>query len=42
VPLAYAAQLTRKGIRTIEELGFKETGDEAYAGWLGKRHREEI
>lgn len=24
------------------ELGFVETGDEAYAAWLGKRHREEI
>jgi hypothetical protein len=42
VPLAYAARLTRKGIRTIGELGFRETRDEAYAGWLGKRHREEI
>jgi hypothetical protein len=42
VPLAYTARLTRKGIRTIGELGFKETGDKAYARWLGKRHREEI
>jgi hypothetical protein len=42
VLLAYAARLTRKGIRTIGELGFRETGDKAYTGWLGKRHREEI
>jgi superfamily II DNA helicase RecQ len=32
VPLAYAARLTRKGIRTMGELGFRETGDKAYAG----------
>ena len=42
VPLAFAARLTRDGIRAMGELGFAETGDEAYAGWLGKRHREEV
>jgi superfamily II DNA helicase RecQ len=42
VPLAYAARLTRKGIQTMGESGFREIGDEAYAAWLGKRHREEI
>jgi hypothetical protein len=42
VPLAFAARLTRNGIRTMGELGFGETGDEAYAGWLGKRHGEAI
>ena len=42
VPLAFAARLTRDGIRAMGELGFAETGDEAYARWLGKRHREEV
>jgi superfamily II DNA helicase RecQ len=42
VPLAYAARLTRRGTRTMGELGFSEVGDDAYAGWLGKRHREEV
>jgi hypothetical protein len=42
VPLAFAARLTSKGIRVMGELGFAETGDEAYAGWLGKGHRSEI
>jgi superfamily II DNA helicase RecQ len=42
VPLAFAARLTRNGIRAMGELGFAETGDEAYAGWLGKRHGKEI
>ena len=26
----------------MSELGFRETGDEAYACWLGKRHGSEI
>jgi hypothetical protein len=26
----------------MSELGFRETGDEAYASWLGKRHGSEI
>ena len=42
VPLAYAARLTGRGIRIMGELGFGETNDDAYAGWLGKRHREEV
>ena len=42
IPLAYAARLTRLGIQTIGEAGFRETGDDAYAVWLGKRHREEV
>lgn len=42
VPLAFAARLTRNGIQAMGELGFTETGDEAYAGWLGKWHRKEI
>ena len=42
VPLAFAARLTRDGIQAMGELGFAETGDEAYARWLGKRHREEV
>ena len=42
VPLAFAARLTRDGIQAMGELGFAETGDEAYAGWIGKRHREEV
>ena len=42
VPVAFAARLTRNGIQAMGELGFTEAGDEAYAGWLGKRHRKEI
>jgi superfamily II DNA helicase RecQ len=42
VPLAYAARLTTKGIRTMGECGFGETGDDSYAGWLGRRHGEEV
>jgi len=42
IPLAYAARLTRLGIQIIQEAGFRETGDDAYAEWLGKRHREEV
>ena len=42
IPLAYAARLTRLGIQTIGEAGFGEIGDDAYAAWLGKRHREEV
>jgi hypothetical protein len=42
VPLAYAARLTRSGIRAMGELGFVEIGDDAYGAWLGKRHREEV
>jgi hypothetical protein len=42
IPLAYAARLTRLGIQTIGEAGFGETGDDGYAAWLGKRHREEV
>ena len=42
VPLAFAARLTRGGIRAMSELGFRETGDEAYASWLGKRHGSEM
>jgi superfamily II DNA helicase RecQ len=42
IPLAYAARLTRVGIQTIREAGFEEEGDDAYAGWLGGRHRCEV
>jgi hypothetical protein len=42
IPLAYAARLTRLGIQTIREAGFGETGDDGYAAWLGKRHKEEV
>jgi hypothetical protein len=42
IPLAYAARLTRVRIQTIGEAGFRETGDDAYAEWLEKRHREEV
>jgi superfamily II DNA helicase RecQ len=42
VPVAYAARLTRRGIATMGECGFREMGDDAYAGWLGRRHREEV
>jgi superfamily II DNA helicase RecQ len=42
VPLAYAARLTRSGIKAMGELGFVEIGDDAYGAWLGKRHREEV
>jgi hypothetical protein len=42
VPVAYTARLTRRGIKTIGECRFSEMGDNAYAAWLGKRHREEV
>jgi superfamily II DNA or RNA helicase len=42
VPLAYAARLTTRGIRTMGESGFREMGDEAYAAWLGKGSQEEV
>lgn len=42
VPLAYAARLTRSGIKAMGELGFAEIGDDAYSAWLGKRHKEEV
>jgi hypothetical protein len=31
VPVAYAARLTRRGIKIIGECGFSEMGDDAYA-----------
>ena len=42
VPLAFAARLTGRGMGAMRELGFTETGDEAYASWLGKGHGSEI
>ena len=42
VPLAYAARLTTRGIRTMGECGFREMGDGAYAAWLGKGSQEEV
>ena len=42
VPLAFAARLTDRGMGAMRQLGFTETGDKAYALWLGKRHGREI
>ncbi len=42
IPLVFIARLTRRGIRTIGEVGFREKGDEAYADWLGKRYKGEM
>lgn len=40
--MVFAARLTKRGIQVMGEMGFQETGDEAYAKWLGRRHREEV
>jgi hypothetical protein len=43
VPLAYAARLTRKGIATMGDCGSGDIGgDDAYAGWLGKKSQGEV
>lgn len=40
--MVYAARLTQVEIQTIREVGFEETEDEAYTGWLSRRSREEV
>ncbi|KAH8686638.1 hypothetical protein GQ44DRAFT_720826 [Phaeosphaeriaceae sp. PMI808] len=42
VPLAFAARVTEQSMQRVRECGFKDIGDDEYAAWLGKRHREEV
>jgi superfamily II DNA helicase RecQ len=42
VPLAFGARVFAEGMETVRECGFVGEGDEAYARWLGKRHRREV
>jgi hypothetical protein len=42
IPVAYAAMVIEEGQEIVQGLGFKGGDIEAYARWLGMRHRERI